>query len=121
MIDKLEFLVALAREQHFGRAAKSCGVAQPTFSQGVQQLEDMLDVPLVKRSSRFLGFTPEGERVLEWARRMVGDAQAMRLEIQQMQQGLGPNVRSRRCRRPCPSSHRSRLPSRFDIPPSGSR
>jgi DNA-binding transcriptional LysR family regulator len=93
MIDKLEYMVALAREQHFGRAAQSCGVAQPTFSQGIQQLEDMLDVPLVKRSSRFLGFTPEGERVLVWARRLVGDAQAMRLEIQQMQQGLGPNVR----------------------------
>jgi DNA-binding transcriptional LysR family regulator len=93
MIDKLEYMIALAREQHFGRAAQSCGVAQPTFSQGIQQLEDMLDVPLVKRSSRFLGFTPAGERVLVWARRLVGDAQAMRLEIQQMQQGLGPNVR----------------------------
>jgi DNA-binding transcriptional LysR family regulator len=93
MIDKLEYLVALAREQHFGRAAESCGVAQPTFSQGIQQLEAMLEVSLVKRSSRFLGFTPEGERVLVWARRLVGDAQAMQLEIQQMQQGLGPNVR----------------------------
>jgi DNA-binding transcriptional LysR family regulator len=93
MLDKLEFMIALARERHFGRAAESCGVAQPTFSQGIQQLEDMLNVPLVKRSSRFLGFTPEGERVLVWARRLVGDVQAMRQEIQQMQDGLGPNVR----------------------------
>jgi DNA-binding transcriptional LysR family regulator len=93
MLDKLEFMIALARERHFGRAAESCGVAQPTFSQGIQQLEEMLNVPLVKRSSRFLGFTPEGERVLVWARRLVGDVQAMRQEIQQMQHGLGPNVR----------------------------
>jgi DNA-binding transcriptional LysR family regulator len=93
MLDKLEFMIALARERHFGRAAESCGVAQPTFSQGIQQLEEMLNVPLVKRSSRFLGFTPEGERVLVWARRLVGDVQAMRLEIQQMRQGLGPNLR----------------------------
>jgi DNA-binding transcriptional LysR family regulator len=93
MIDKLEYLVALAREQHFGRAAESCRVAQPTFSQRIQQLEEMLNVPLVKRSSRFLGFTPEGELVLVWARRLVSDAQTMRQELQQMQQGLGPNVR----------------------------
>ena len=93
MLDKLEFMIALARERHFGRAAESCGVAQPTFSQGIQQLEEILNVPLVKRSSRFLGFTPEGECVLVWARRLVGDVQAMRQEIQQMQHGLGPNVR----------------------------
>ena len=93
MFEKLEFINALARERHFGRAAERCGVAQPTFSQGIQQLEEMLNVPLVKRSSRFLGFTPEGERVLAWARRLVGNVQATRHEIQEMQNGLGPNVR----------------------------
>ncbi|MBN9261701.1 MAG: LysR family transcriptional regulator [Hyphomicrobium sp.] len=93
MLDKLEFMIALAREKHFGRAAESCGVAQPTLSQGIQQLEEMLNVPLVKRSSRFLGFTPEGERVLVWARRLVGDAQAMRKEILGMQQGQGAQLR----------------------------
>jgi DNA-binding transcriptional LysR family regulator len=93
MLEKLEFMIALAREQHFGRAAESCGVAQPTFSQGIQQLEELLNAALVRRSSRFLGFTPEGERVLVWARRLVGDVQAMRQEIQEMQQGIGPHVR----------------------------
>ena len=81
MLDKLEFMIALAREQHFGRAAESCGVSQPTLSLGIQGLEEMFNVPLVKRSSRFQGFTPEGERVLVWARRLVGDARAMRQEI----------------------------------------
>ena len=93
MLEKLEFMIALAREKHFGRAAESCGVSQPTLSQGIQQLEEMLNVPLVRRSSRFLGFTPEGERVLVWARRLVGDVRAMRQEILGLQHGVGPQIR----------------------------
>src|SRR5580692_3431512 len=81
MVDKLDFLLALAREKHFGRAAESCGVTQPTLSAGVKQLEDTLGVLLVNRGSRFLGFTNEGERVLDWARRIVGDTRAMRDEV----------------------------------------
>ena len=56
MLQKLEFMIALAREKHFGRAAASCGVAQPTLSQAIQQLEEAFNVPLVIRSSRFQGF-----------------------------------------------------------------
>jgi DNA-binding transcriptional LysR family regulator len=93
VLEKLEFMIALAREKHFGRAAESCGVAQPTFSQGIQQLEEMLGTPLVKRSSRFLGFTPEGERVLAWAHRLVGDAQAMRQELHGLRHGIGARIR----------------------------
>ena len=40
VIDKLEYLLALARERHFGRAAEACGVTQPTLSAGVKQLEE---------------------------------------------------------------------------------
>jgi hypothetical protein len=53
MIDKLEYLIALANEQHFGRAAEACGVTQPTFSAGIKQLEEALGVLLVQRGSRF--------------------------------------------------------------------
>lgn len=81
MIDKLEFVIALARERHFGRAAEACRVTQPTLSAGVKSLEEALGTLIVKRSSRFQGFTPEGERVLEWARRIVGDAKAMRQDL----------------------------------------
>ncbi len=88
MIDKLEFLLALAREQNFGKAAETCGVTQPTFSAGIKQLEDTLGVMLVQRSSRFLGFTVEGERVLDWARRIVGDTRAMRQEVDALKRGL---------------------------------
>ena len=61
MIEKLEFVLALAREEHFGRAAESCEVSQPTLSAGIKQLEDAFGVLLVQRGSRFRGFTPEGE------------------------------------------------------------
>lgn len=67
MIDKLGFMLALARERHFGHAADACGVSQPTFSAGIKQLEDILGVLSVQRGSRFQGFTAEGERVLDWA------------------------------------------------------
>ncbi|HWM46088.1 MAG TPA: LysR family transcriptional regulator [Xanthobacteraceae bacterium] len=93
MIDKLEYILALAREKHFGRAAEACGVTQPTLSAGVRQLEQQMGVLLVNRGSRFQGFTPEGERVLDWARRIVGDARAMRDEINTLRSGLSGVLR----------------------------
>lgn len=93
MIDKLEFLLALARERHFARAAEACGVTQPTLSAGVKQLEEAFGVLLVHRGSRFRDFTPEGERVLNWARRIVGDARAMRDEVQALKHGLAGRLR----------------------------
>ena len=92
MIDKLELLIALAREQHFGRAAEAAGVSQPTLSAGIKQLEDTFRVLLVRRGSRFRGFTAEGERVLEWARRIVGDARAMRQDIDTLKRGLAGHI-----------------------------
>src|SRR5436309_13586756 len=93
MIDKLDFLLALARERHFGRAAEACGVPQPTLSAGVRQLEQQMGVLLVNRGSRFQGFTPEGQRVLDWARRIVGDSRAMREEINALRSGLSGRLR----------------------------
>lgn len=93
MIDKLEFLLALARERHFGRAAEACGVTQPTLSAGVKQLEESLGILLVNRGSRFQDFTAEGERVLEWARRIIGDSRAMRQELQALKHGLTGRLR----------------------------
>jgi DNA-binding transcriptional LysR family regulator len=52
LLDKLEFLLALARERHFGRAAEACGVTQPTLSAGLKQLEESLGLLLVTRGSR---------------------------------------------------------------------
>jgi DNA-binding transcriptional LysR family regulator len=93
LIDKLEFLLALAREKHFARAAEACSVTQPTLSAGIKHLEDTLGVLLVNRSSRFQDFTTEGERVLDWARRIVGDSRAMRQEVHALKHGLTGRLR----------------------------
>jgi DNA-binding transcriptional LysR family regulator len=93
MIDKLNFLIAVAREENFSRAAEACNVTQPTLSAGIRQLEDALGVLLVNRTSRYHGLTPEGERVLEWAKRLVADARAMRQDIQSLRQGLIGHLR----------------------------
>lgn len=93
MIDKLELLLALARERHFGHAAEAAGVTQPTLSAAVKSLEDQFGILIVERGSRFRGFTPEGEKILDWARRLVGDAHAMREEIRALKRGLTGELR----------------------------
>ena len=93
MIDKLEFLLALARAKHFGHAAEACGVTQPTLSAGIKQLEETFGVLLVNRGSRYQDLTPEGQRVLEWARRIVGDTRAMHEEVHALRHGLAGRLR----------------------------
>src|SRR5882762_123910 len=63
------------------------------MSTSLKQLEEILGVMLVQRGSRFQGFTPEGERVLDWARRIVGDARAMRQEINGLKDKLSGELR----------------------------
>jgi DNA-binding transcriptional LysR family regulator len=93
MIDKLEMFIALAKEQHFGRAAEASGVTQPSLSAAIKQLEEQLGVMLVLRGSRYRGLTPEGSRVLEWARQIVGDARTMKEEMRAARLGLSGNLR----------------------------
>ncbi len=93
MIDKLEMFIALANERHFGRAAEACGVTQPSLSTAIKQLEDQLGVQLVWRGSRFQGLTPEGQRVLDWALRIVADARTMKDEMRAAREGLSGNLR----------------------------
>ncbi len=93
MIDKLKFFIALARTQHFGRAAEELGITQPTLSAAIKQLEDQLGVMLVRRGSRFQGLTAEGEQVLVWARRITGDARTMRDEMRAARHGLSGRLR----------------------------
>lgn len=93
MIDKLELVLFLAQEKHFGRAAEAAGVSQPTLSSALKSLEDQLGIVIVERGSRFRGFTPEGERVLAWARKMVGDSRTMRQEIEALRTGISGTLR----------------------------
>jgi DNA-binding transcriptional LysR family regulator len=68
-------------------------VTQPTLSAGIKQLEETMGVLLVNRGSRYHGLTPEGERVLDWARRIVGDSRSMREEIKTLRHGLTGRLR----------------------------
>lgn len=93
MIGKLEMFIALSHERHFGRAAESLGITQPTLSTGIRQLEDQLGVKLVQRGSRFGGLTPEGQRALVWARQIVGDTRRLKEEMRARREGLSGNLR----------------------------
>jgi DNA-binding transcriptional LysR family regulator len=93
MLDKLEMFIALAKEEHFGRAAESLGITQPTLSTGIKQLEEQLGVQLVFRGSRYGGLTPEGQSALVWARRIVGDARQLREEMRHTRHGLAGQLR----------------------------
>ncbi|MCW2275414.1 LysR family transcriptional regulator [Rhodoblastus acidophilus] len=92
-IRQLEYLEALAREKHFRRAAEACNVSQPTLSAALAQLEDELGVPLVERSGRFQGLTPEGEIVLARARRALMEIDALRAEVAEAREGLRGKLR----------------------------
>ena len=93
MIDKLEMFMVLAREGHFGRAAAAYGVTQPTLSSAIRSLEESLGVQLVLRGARYQGLTPEGQRVLDHARRIVGEARALQDEMRQARHGVAGHLR----------------------------
>ena len=76
---QLEYLVALADTLHFKRAAERTNVTQPTLSEQIKALEDRLRVQLVERSRRAVVLTPVGRQIVEVARRMMRDADEIRM------------------------------------------
>lgn len=92
-IRQLEYLAALDRERHFGRASVACQVSQPTLSAGIRSLERELGIPLVRRGHAFDGLTPEGERVLVWCQRALADLESLRQEASRLRGGLEGTLR----------------------------
>ncbi|MFJ4468319.1 LysR family transcriptional regulator [Streptomyces sp. NPDC089424] len=90
---QLEYLVALARERHFVRAAAACYVSQPSLSAAIRRLEHELNVPIVRRGRRYEGLTPEGEVVLAWAHRILAEQDALRQELSALRDGLTGTLR----------------------------
>ncbi|MFE3446063.1 LysR family transcriptional regulator [Nocardia sp. NPDC059180] len=90
---QLEYFVALARERHFARAAQACYVSQPALSEAIRKLERELEVPLVRRGRSFEGLTPEGERLVLWARRILADRDALEHEVTALRTGLTGELR----------------------------
>jgi DNA-binding transcriptional LysR family regulator len=77
----LELLAALARFEHFTRAAEACGISQPALSARISNIEAQVGMPLVRRGTRFGGFTEEGQILLKWARRILAENDAMLAEL----------------------------------------
>lgn len=92
-IKQLIYLVNLERERHFGRAAEASFVSQPTLSMRLKNLERELGLSLINRSNNFDGFTPEGERVLSWAREIVSVYQGLKLEVESLKHGVNGTLR----------------------------
>jgi LysR family hydrogen peroxide-inducible transcriptional activator len=77
-LTELRYIVALARERHFGHAAAACFVSQPTLSVAVRKLEDELGVPLFERGSNEVALTEVGRAIVEQAQRVLEEADAIK-------------------------------------------
>jgi DNA-binding transcriptional LysR family regulator len=91
LLSSLRYLVALNEHRHFGRAAQACHITQPALSNALRALEGEFGVVIVKRERNFLGFTPEGERVLASAQRMLHEHAVLQQELKsEVHQPRGP-------------------------------
>lgn len=77
-LTELRYVVALARERHFGRAAEKCFVSQPTLSVAIRKLEDELGVTLFERGASDVTVTPVGTRIVEQAQRVLEETAAIK-------------------------------------------
>ena len=90
---KYLYLIALAREKHFGRAAAACHVSPSTLSAAIRDLETELGVAVVERGQQFAGLTPEGRSVVEYAQRMAASAEGLKQELATLRDGLTGRLR----------------------------
>ncbi|MDB5929233.1 MAG: transcriptional regulator [Polaromonas sp.] len=81
LLTSLRYLVALAEHRHFARAAQACHITQPALSNALQALEKEFGTPIVKRARSYAGLTPEGEQVLQAARRMLHEHALLQQEL----------------------------------------
>jgi len=77
-LTELKYIVAVARERHFGRAAEACFVSQPTLSVAVKKLEDELDLKIFERGGAEVSVTPLGEQIVRQAQQVIEQAAAIK-------------------------------------------
>ena len=77
-LTELRYIVAVARERHFGRAAEACFVSQPTLSVAIKKLEEELDVKLFERGTAEVSVTPLGEAIVRQAQSVLEQAAAIK-------------------------------------------
>jgi DNA-binding transcriptional LysR family regulator len=90
---QLEYFVAVARERHFARAAEKCYVSQPALSAAIAKLERELNVTLINRGHSFEGLTPEGDRLVVWAKRILAEHDAFKAEVRAVRSGITGTLR----------------------------
>jgi DNA-binding transcriptional LysR family regulator len=90
---QLEYFVAVSRERHFARAAEAAYVSQPALSTAIAKLERELNVTLINRGHNFEGLTPEGERLVVWAKRILAEHDAFKAEVAAMRSGVTGTLR----------------------------
>jgi DNA-binding transcriptional LysR family regulator len=90
---QLEYFVAVAQERHFARAAERCYVSQPALSAAIAKLERELNVTLINRGHSFEGLTPEGERLVVWAKRILAEHDAFKAEVDAVRSGITGTLR----------------------------
>jgi len=93
LLRQLEYFVTVARERHFARAAEACYVSQPALSTAIAKLERELDVTLIHRGQNFEGLTPEGERLVVWAKRLLAEHDGLKAEAAAMRTGISGTLR----------------------------
>ncbi len=81
LLASMRYLVALNEHRHFGRAAQACHITQPALSNALKALEQEFGVVIVKRGRSYAGLTPEGDRVLASAQRMLHEANLLQQEL----------------------------------------
>ncbi|WP_459668892.1 LysR family transcriptional regulator, partial [Achromobacter xylosoxidans] len=77
-LTELKYIVAVARERHFGRAAEACFVSQPTLSVAIRKLEDELGVTLFERGGAEVGVTPIGQRIVAQAQKVLEESASIK-------------------------------------------
>lgn len=92
-LTELRYIVAVAREHHFGRAAESCFVSQPTLSVAIKKLEDELGVTLFERGSSEISVTPIGEQIVGQAQRVLEQTATIRELAKQGKDALNGPLR----------------------------
>ena len=92
-LTELKYIVAVARERHFGKAAEACFVSQPTLSVAIKKLEEELDVKLFERSANEVTITPLGEEIVRQAQSVLEQAAAIKEIAQRGKDPLGGALR----------------------------
>jgi LysR family hydrogen peroxide-inducible transcriptional activator len=92
-LTELRYILAVAKERHFGKAAKACFVSQPTLSLGIKKLEDELDAVIFERGPKEITLTPLGRQVIEQAEKALREVNAIKEVVKQHKDPLKTPLR----------------------------